>query len=67
MTEHLTLPHLDIVETNSDFDEAIIMIDGHEEETIRIECESSRELAEMIVRLINGSRGALEATRAADC
>ncbi len=56
MTERLALPRLDIVETMSPFDEAVITIDGHEEDTITIECEGARELAEKIVHLVNSVR-----------
>jgi hypothetical protein len=60
----IALPRLDIAETMSPFDEAIIMIDGREEETITIECEGAAELAEKLVRFVNHHReivGALQA------
>lgn len=56
MTGFSTLPYLEIGEACSPFDEAVILIDGHEEETIRIECEGALELAERIVALVNSHR-----------
>lgn len=56
MTEVLTLPHLELADHVSDFDETVLIIDGHEEETITIECPNSRELAERLVQLVNEVR-----------
>lgn len=50
------LPHLEISDRVSPFDEATIMIDGREEETIIIECPNAMELAEKIVHLVNSVR-----------
>jgi hypothetical protein len=47
------LPRLELSEHVSDFDEAVIVIDGREEETITIECPGSRQLAEKLVALVN--------------
>jgi hypothetical protein len=52
----LPLPWLELAEISSPFDEAVIVIDGHEEETITVSCTGSRELAEAIVELVNGAR-----------
>jgi hypothetical protein len=54
MTEFLSLPLLELGETSSPFDEAVILIDGREEETIRIECEGAADLADKLIRLVNG-------------
>jgi hypothetical protein len=51
-----TLPHLEIGDAQSPFDEAVIIINGHEEETIRIECEGALELADLLIRLVNEAR-----------
>jgi hypothetical protein len=50
------LPYLELGECDSPFDEAVILIDGREEETIRIECAGAREFAERLVALVNGQR-----------
>lgn len=52
------LPHLDLAPADPDFDEAVITINGHEEETITIECENARELAARLVELVNSLRPA---------
>lgn len=46
-------PYLELGSAVPDFDEAVILINGHEEETIRIECTGARELAERLVWLVN--------------
>jgi hypothetical protein len=48
-----TFPYLELGPDVSDFDEAVILINGHEEETIIIECPGARELAERLVWLVN--------------
>ena len=48
-----TLPHLDLTETSSPFDEAVIVIDGREEDTIRIECAGAGDLADKLIRYVN--------------
>jgi len=53
-----TLPRLELLAVDSPFDEAVIMIDGHEEETIRVECEGAIEFAMLLVRLVNEARAA---------
>jgi hypothetical protein len=53
MTEFLALPQLELGEASSPFDEAVIIIDGHEEETIRIECADAAELADRLIRYVN--------------
>lgn len=46
-------PYLELGPADPDFDEAVILINGHEEETITIECTGARELAERLVWLVN--------------
>jgi hypothetical protein len=47
------LPLLELADAASPFDEALLLIDGHEEETIRIECEGAQRLAERIAAIVN--------------
>jgi hypothetical protein len=54
-----TLPRLELAETDSPFDEAVILIDGREEETIRIECTGARELAERLLVAIENHENAV--------
>ena len=61
----IALPRLDIAETTSPFDEAVITIDGHEEATITIECAGAAELAERLVRFVNHHREIIGALQAA--
>lgn len=49
----IPLPRLEIGDVSSQFDEAVIWIDGHEEETIRIECERAGDLADRLIRYVN--------------
>ena len=51
MTE--PLPQLEIGDVSSQFDEAVIWINGHEEETITIECERAGDLADRLIRYVN--------------
>lgn len=63
----ISLPRLTLADIDSPFDEAVITIDGHEEETITIECTGAAELAEKLVRFVNHHReiiGALQAAAA---
>jgi len=55
----LIFPELELLPADSPFDEAVIVIDGHEEETITIDCPNARELAGKLVRLVNAYRRAL--------
>ncbi len=48
-----TLPRFELGDHHSPFDEAVIVIDGREEETIRIECEGALELADKLIRYVN--------------
>ena len=48
-----TFPYLELGPADPDFDEAVIHINGNEEETITIECTGARELAERLVWLVN--------------
>jgi hypothetical protein len=47
------LPRLELADAPSPFDEAVLLIGGREEETITIECDGSRELAERIAAIVN--------------
>ncbi len=53
MTSLPALPTLEIGDVSSEFDEAVIWIDGHEEETIWIECERAGDLADRLIRYVN--------------
>ncbi len=46
-------PYLELGPAHPDFDEAVIFINGREEETITIECDGAREFAERLVWLVN--------------
>jgi hypothetical protein len=48
-----TLPRLELNPPHPDFDEAVIVIDGRDEDTITVACDGSRALALAIVRLVN--------------
>jgi hypothetical protein len=73
MGQPITLPRLQLTARESYIgldgqlelvDEAVITIDGHEEETITIECPNAHLLAERLVRLVNHHQeivGALQA------
>lgn len=51
--------------TDTAFDEAVILIAGHEEETITIECAEAAELAARLVTIVNGHADATKALTAA--
>lgn len=59
------LPRLELADHTSPFDEAVILIDGHDEETIRIECEGALELADRLVRYVNAQEQVIKALTAA--
>lgn len=59
------LPRLALGEHASPFDEAVIVIDGREEETIRIECEGAAELASRLVDYVNSYPQIVTTLRAA--
>ena len=59
------LPRLEFGELDSPFDEALILVNGHEEETIRLECTGARELAVELVRLVNNRAAIIAALTAA--
>jgi hypothetical protein len=61
----MNLPQLELGETASPFDEAVIIINGREEETLTIECEGAAELADKLVRLVNGHAQIVKALSAA--
>ena len=54
----IALPTLELAPDDSPFDEAVILINGREEETITIEYTGARELAAQLVRLVNAYREA---------
>lgn len=54
----IALPRLELAPADSPFDEAVILIDGREEETITIDCPGARELAANLVQLVNAYRQA---------
>lgn len=60
-----TLPQLELGDADSPFDEAVIWIDGHEEETIRIECDGALELADRLIRYVNAHAQVIKALTAA--
>lgn len=66
MTAALTLPRLEIGEHSSPFDEAVILIDGREEETITIECPDAMRLAQEPVRFVNSHERVLVTLTAAE-
>ena len=59
------LPRLELAAPFSPFDEAVILIEGREEETITIECPGARALAAELVRLVNHRAAMLAALTAA--
>lgn len=61
----IALPRLDIAETMSPFDEAVLTIDGDDAYTITIECNGALELAEKLARLVNHQAQVVAALEAA--
>lgn len=59
------LPQLEIGDVSSVFDEAVIWINGHEEETIRIECERAGDLADRLIRYVNAHEQVLQTLQVA--
>ena len=53
MTGFRSLPRLELADHGSPFDEALILVEGREEETIRIECDGSGALAARLVAYVN--------------
>jgi hypothetical protein len=53
MTDFTALPQLELADVVSGLDEAVITIDGREEDQIIISCEGSLELADRLVRYVN--------------
>lgn len=49
----------------TEFDEAVIVIDDHEEETITIECTGAGDLAARLVAIVNGHADLASALTAA--
>ncbi|MGY3393402.1 hypothetical protein ACVWW6_005993 [Bradyrhizobium sp. USDA 3311] len=60
------LPHLELSDHRSPFDEAVLIVDGHEEETITIECSNARGLAQELIRYVNNQERVLTALTAAE-
>jgi hypothetical protein len=60
------LPRLELAETRSPFDEAVLIIDGHEEETITIACPGSLALAKALIAMVYFHRAALAVLDAGD-
>jgi hypothetical protein len=65
MTPIIRLPRLDVLDRESlvaidgeleHLDQAVIIIDGREEETITIDCENAGALAAALVRFVNRYR-----------
>lgn len=61
----IVLPRLELAEPDSPFDEALILVNGLEEETIRLECTGARGLACELVRLVNHREAIVAALTAA--
>lgn len=61
----IVLPKLELGEPCSPFDEAVILINGHEEETIRIECAGALDLADRLIRYVNAHAEIVAALTAA--
>lgn len=59
------LPRLELADHRSPFDEAVITIDGREEETITIECEGALDLADQLIRYVNARQDVITALTAA--
>ena len=47
------LPRLELADLQPPFDEAVLTIDGHEEETITIACPSALDMADRLIRYVN--------------
>lgn len=62
----IALPRLDISDHVSPFDEAVLTIGGHEEETITIDCPNALQLAEELVRFVNNHERVLATLTAAE-
>jgi hypothetical protein len=56
-----TLPRLELVDLGSPFDEAVLLVDGHEEETIHIDCPGALQLAARLVAVVNAHNETMEA------
>lgn len=50
----------------SPFDEAVLIVDGREEETITISCEGSLKIAHELIRYVNNQERVLTALTAAE-
>lgn len=61
----MTLPRLELAELDTPFDEALILIEGREEETIRLDCTGAAAIAAHLVLIVNQHRATAEALRAA--
>jgi len=61
----MILPHLELGDACSPFDEAVILINGREEDTIRIECNGAAELADRLIAYVNAQEQVIKALTAA--
>ena len=59
------LPRLELADIRSPFDEAVITIDGREEETITLDCEGALDLADFLIRYVNAHAEVVKALTAA--
>lgn len=59
------LPRFELADPRSPFDEATLVIDGHEEEIITVECPDAEALAARLVQLVNNHAAVAEALTAA--
>lgn len=63
----MALPQVELSNTHvSDFDEAMLIVGGREEETITIACEGSLEIADELIRWVNNQDRVLTALTAAE-
>lgn len=65
MSDNLTLPCLELADQQPPFDEAVLVIDGHEEETVTIACPGALDLADRLIRYVNAHDQVIRALTAA--
>lgn len=61
----IPLPRLELADVASGLDEAVITIDGREEDQIIVSCENSLELADRLIRYVNAHAEIVKALTAA--
>jgi len=61
----MNLPRLELADIASGLDEAVITIDGREEDQIVISCEGSLDLADRLIRYVNARDDVVKALTAA--